>query len=391
MGTARHRDLPDVTWASYGGGYVWKSKTGSVLGTGTSSGLQSDGFMNDTIGDPPPPPDHPMNSSRYIDEVDGVTGFTVGPAPNLYRVEFNNYHVSGSTSKSHISHGLTANSTDYAAIAARTNPSRPGITPLTLLQDVKDLPRMIRDTGRLLRKPRKLMSAKELANANLMAQFGWLPLIRDVQDLMDLGSKIDKRHKELSKLYDRGWIGRTIELDKAHRVGQSSTDITIGPSGSGRLSPSHKWVKTTDARKWGSSRWKLSYRPPHKPTDAQTLAMARRLTYGLTVEGLAKGAWDVLPWTWLLDWFTNTGDFLVSHSNTIPATLSSCCVMLEVNSTIVYTRTDPYTDVQGGEGTAKYSTKLRNVGHPTLLNASFPNISVNDLSILGSLFAQRLK
>jgi hypothetical protein len=389
MGTTRNRNrsLPMPP-----GSAVLQNASGTTISSTASSGSLLIESMTDVIGDSIPPPDHPWDHTILSYELQALTGPATFGLPTSRKVIYTNYARSAGLFGSHLSTGVPAISAqDYNTVASRSNPSRPSITPLSLIQDVVDLPRMLRDTGRLIRKPRKLMSQREIASANLMAQFGWMPLIRDIQDILDFGSTVDKRAAELRKLYDRGWIGRTIKLDHGSNSDSSTSDVNMGYSGITGVPPiTSAWSRETNVRKWGSARWKLTTKPPFRPSDAAVLAQARELAAGLTPEGLIKGAWDVLPWTWLLDWFTKTGEFMLSYSNTIPAQLVSCCVMQETQTVYSYLRTDSQPAV-GAEGYIRNTTQIRRVSVPTLINVSFPHIRGNDLSILGSLFIQRIK
>jgi hypothetical protein len=394
MGASRVRSI-QIDWLASDPGTEQRfDQHETLLGTTNSSGTAVKWNMTDVIGDPIPYPDHTMSLTKFEDYTIAFNGQRNRTISSGNRVVYSNFRSVLTTQLAHAANASSfdAVSSDYNDVAAATNPSRPSITPLTLMQDVIDLPRMIRDSGRLLRTPRNLMNAKQLANANLLAQFGWLPLIGDLHAILDFGSTVQKRHGELAKLYDRGWIGRTVQLGTARFDDDSGkTPKLISTSQFGcEPSPSFRWSRTTHCRKWGSSRWKLSQRPPYRPSDAEVLAQAKRLASGMTVEGMARGLWEIMPWTWLLDWFTHTGGFIRSYSNTVPATLTSCCVMVEKRTESSFLRMDN-TSVTGGEGTTSYISKSRGVGHPSLFNISLPNISANSMSILGSLFVQRLK
>jgi hypothetical protein len=118
--------------------------------------------------------------------------------------------------------------------------------------------------------------------------------------------------------------------------------------------------------------------------------MATKAVSGLSVEGMAAGAWEVLPWSWLIDWFTNIGDFMLQNSNTIPASLAECCIM---RKTVTVNRHIPFNlpaGVSGGEGVQTLTNLSRIVG-VAFPQAHLPFISAGRLSILGSLFIQRFK
>jgi hypothetical protein len=277
---------------------------------------------------------------------------------------------------------------DFATLLARTNPSRPVVTPLTLLQDVIELPRMLRDAGKLMRKGRKGLSAKDIANQNLAIQFGWMPLIQDVQHLLDLQSHVQKRTAEIHRLYQKQGLKRRITLGTGS--GQSTVLVPNAASGGSGLWNA-KFERIGHFKKWGTVRWKPTSLPPYLSDTERLNHQVQKIVGGLTPEGLLSGAWDVLPWTWLVDWFTNAGDFLLTHSNTVPAESGHASVML---NTVTKSYCSHYGNTSswltGGDGTSILENKRRNVGTGLTL-ARVPFIGLRRLSILGSLFIQRFK
>lgn len=270
---------------------------------------------------------------------------------------------------------------------ARSNPSRPGLSPLELLQDIKDLPGQLRDLGRLINTPKhKLINAKEVANQNLALQFGWLPLVSDVKALLSFHSSVNKRAEELHRLYGRGGLRRRITIHRASST--SELNQAIGQFGSHFVTVKGDLISTID--QWGVVRWLPSVLPPWSQTEDGINKQARKLVEGLTFEGLRHGLWNVIPWSWLVDWFSNVGDYVDTYSGTCPAYASQCNIMKHRVTYSTYTRTDSYTGITGGNGVVYRETKERFLGTPGL-TANLPFISANQLSILGSLFIQRSK
>jgi len=102
---------------------------------------------------------------------------------------------------SHVSTGAKGDSGLGATILSRTNPSRPVVVPFTLVQDLVEIPRMLKDVGRLIKTPRKALNPVDQANQFLGAKFGWLPLIDDAHKLLHLQQYIHARVGELKRLY----------------------------------------------------------------------------------------------------------------------------------------------------------------------------------------------
>jgi hypothetical protein len=274
-------------------------------------------------------------------------------------------------------------------LLSRTNPSRPDYVPLTLLQDLYDIPRQLKDVGRLIRTKSHKLTPKEAGNQYLGYQFGWKPLIEDVKNLLDLQKHIHDRVGELNRLYDDSGLKRRLHLgrwaadDEQHNI--------FVESGFGFLSVSVNIYYHTVIERWGTVRWKPISPPHYRPSDADTIAQAKRLVLGLSIEAIQKGGWDLIPWTGIVDWFTNIGDYALANSNTVPAFASSACIMTRTSSTNWYVPASiSPSEMKGGGGKAYYTTKERYVGAPSL-DVHLPFIGKDRLAILGALFVQRFK
>jgi len=276
----------------------------------------------------------------------------------------------------------------YTTTVARSNPSRPDVTPLTLIQDFIEIPSMLRNIGHLLTRPAKSLNAKELANQNLAYQFGWLPLVNDVKTLLDLQSHVLRRTRELQKLYSGAGLRRRIQLKDDTQKGGYSERVVLSTN-------SHfDFAYNIDVKRkvWSTIRWRPTTVPPGILQDFSMNKLAKQVVLGLTPEGLTQGAWDLIPWTWMIDWFVNVGEFMLTNSNTVPAEHSSACLMNEVLVTCA-----PGSKTLGGtsRGTVNLygsyinTSKRRVVSGSIVPGFKLPYISSFRLSILGSLFVQR--
>jgi hypothetical protein len=279
----------------------------------------------------------------------------------------------------------------YLDVVARTNPSRPVVTPASLIQDLVELPSMLRDIGRLLTKPKKLLTAKELANQNLAVRFGWVPLIRDINQLLDLQSAVLKRQRELRKLYSGKGLRRRVTLrSDTQNAGSAWTAIAFGLASN--ITYAHDI--TIVRKQWATIRWRPTSQQADVNSDVEMNRLARRVVLGLTPEGLAKGTWDVIPWTWLLGWFTNVGQLLLATSNTVPASHTEACLMTELRCTIV---PKPVSTLNCISSSVVYSgvyietIKNRTISGSLTPGFNMPFLDMFRLSILSSLFVQRFK
>lgn len=333
--------------------------------------------------------DHPFNLQRTVDfGVDGVTGIRpTGPyagsgyenyCPSIIGLPFGPIDINADP----------VISQDFTQLMARTNPSRPVVTPLTLIQDLVELPRQLRDVRKLLKKGTKGLTGKEIANQNLGAQFGWLPLIDDATKLIHLQHHIAVRRLELQRLYDKGGLKRRIRLSSSSSESTSSLQFT-GSIAAGTCFAVYK--KTQRVTKWGTVRWIPDSLPPGDEADIRSIQSIARIVGGLTPEGLFNGAWDLIPWTWITDWFVDVGSYIGSHSNFVPASATHACVMRSIETTTnVSPRPGNPSWLSGPSGTATHDLKSRFVGGAPLA-VRIPFVGVRRLSVLASLFVQRFK
>jgi hypothetical protein len=120
------------------------------------------------------------------------------------------------------------------------------------------------------------------------------------------------------------------------------------------------------------------------------LNQAAAIASGMTYQGLMEGAWDLIPWTWLLDWFVNVKDFATQNSNAIPATHQGACVMTHRIQSRQWKTTSLTNGLRGGDGVDTYEAKNRYVGSGSI-QARLPLYSVSRLKILSALFVQNFK
>lgn len=274
-------------------------------------------------------------------------------------------------------------------LVAGTNPNRPVVTPLTVIQDLIDIPRQIRDLGRLITKPKSAMSTKEASNHYLGAQFGWVPLFEDLDKLLNLQSYIHKKNVELQSLYNKGGLRRRLKFQEDHQNAESHEKYPLYGVNNHVYFPFDCSVKR---RSWATIRWKPTTVPGVRPSDEALAKKARQIASGLTLRGTLQGAWDLIPWTWLLGWFTNVGKYAYAYANTVPVQHSDMCFMSEAIRT--YTAKPHRTvgtsdDTLSYGGAITYTTKTRITSGSVTAGFNMPYLSMFRLSILGALFAQR--
>jgi len=125
---------------------------------------------------------------------------------------------------------------------------------------------------------------KTLSNSWLELQFGWLPLASDIEDL----------YKVLQN--PRG----EFKFIKAYGVDGDVTPITYGTNGTG--------YARCELRTWYSYWAQTMYHGKVRTRD--TPAGSRLLDFGLGVREFLPTLWEVIPWSFAIDYFTNISEIV---------------------------------------------------------------------------------
>lgn len=306
--------------------------------------------------------------------------------------------------------GSSSNSVYATQVLARTNPSRAYVDAAVFIGELRDFPGMakqlfagalpvykaLRKSGwknkKALNQAFKQSAHKFLVSARpdsvyLATKFGWEPMFRDIMNYLNATEIFEKRLKEIETLAKTGVSSRKVYLyDKSSESGSMiSCNTNIATL---------KAYETVTIREkvWGSTKWYLDDDSPLKGADSNRVrALTRKALLGMTID--ASTAWNLMPWSWLVDWGTTMGDWLDSKRNIVGAHPGKVCIMRHGSSSRTGNR-EPGMDaylVPGGSYRSTYERKSRAVLFPpTSPQANLPILSVGQMSILGALATTRL-
>lgn len=262
---------------------------------------------------------------------------------------------------------------------ARTNPGRAAVSLPVFVAELRDLPHAIRSAGNFIRQFRKPI--KQSAGEFLSWQFGWAPLFSDLRKMIQFQDTVDKRVNELQRLYSNGGLKRRIRHGNwsAHSETSVITESSLGTTVATRLS------HDTQVEVWSTVRWRPT-RLPAAIDNVHLRKLARKAIFGMSLQ--AEDAWNLIPWSWLVDWFSNIGDFLEAHNNRVPSVAGPVNVMRRTRTSAHWTRTNSNW-ISGGTGHGTRDTLQRRVIHGGLPEADFQFLSGRQLSILGALAITR--
>ncbi|UJQ85199.1 MAG: putative maturation protein [Leviviridae sp.] len=268
-----------------------------------------------------------------------------------------------------------------ATLLARSNPSRSKVDLPVALYELRELPMLVKGYGDGL--------LKAVANGNLSWQFAIKPMISDARSLFDIQDIVNKRVKELNKVFSDS--GKRYRVKLGVDTGENLTAVRTVQS-----TPSSCFIRgvtltQTTAEYWGTVRWKATVPRPVDPDDVRRLALASSLGLGLDPATFVSHVWNAMPWSWLVDWFGNVGDFINAHRNTVPAEHLNACIMCTkvTKAKQIVTQLSPanYTNesvvvIPGGW---IHTTKSREVVASPTLSADVPFLDARRASIIASL------
>jgi hypothetical protein len=367
-----------------GGNAVWL-KNGAVVANFNPTRTAYSSSCTDWIGSPVV--DSNLTSSQYTGVYPSITGSVTSPLANATEARYNAFTVQGLPSAMTGMVVLPAPNGWMLDLVAGTNPSRPVLNIPEAVENIVSLPKMVKNLGDLIMSPASKMSPKGFAGEYLGVQFGWLPIIEDLTKLLNVQSYVLKRNRELHQLYSGKGLRRRLKFadDSAVTVVNSQTTFNLATV----TQSCSLEVKRTQ---WGTIRWHPTSPPPYHPDDVRWNLLSLRLVLGATPEAMLNGIWKVIPWTWLIGWFTNFGKYTLANSWSVPASHGAGCFMSKAEAKyksagVSVANATASQMTHGGE--ASRTLRTRAVSSTVSAGANMPYLDMFRLSILGSLFAQR--
>lgn len=279
----------------------------------------------------------------------------------------------------------------------KMKPVKPEFSALNSLYELREVPDLIW----LLKG--KLKNAKDLGKLHLTGQFGILPLLSDAKKLLNLQQKVEKRMNQLLRDNGRRVRRKVILQDESSDPEVLASNYNVGSTG---VSPSFvtqyysqlplaTYTQYIQQRWWATAQFR--YWLPAGPRDIAYKNKLKRYLWGLSTP-TASQLYNAIPWSWLIDWFSNLGDVIDNLDITIADRVAAdrCYIMREYTNRIVtdtsvgfYRRDGSKVKFRGTSVSTRLS-KNRVKGDPFGFHTKESSLSGVQLSIMGALGLSKL-
>jgi hypothetical protein len=282
-----------------------------------------------------------------------------------------------------------ATSTLTAMAIANMNPNRPDRDIPVSILELRELPSLLKESVLLVKKrARNPRASSKVAKANIMANFGIAPILQDIVWLFDFVHAVDKREKylrELSvgfrrikrRLTTESWDAASLGLVPFHSLCDNDT------------STNKIDVRCHATRSyWYTARARLL----DPPSEREIRSLAEAVASG-THTISAEQAWNLIPWTWLIDWFSDTGAIVGAWRGGLRWQWEGLNIMYKTD----YYVTGRFPNMRAGFSVSLASPSAHGVTKHRLLPVvsiypqwRIPYLTASQWSILGSLTLLRI-
>lgn len=263
-----------------------------------------------------------------------------------------------------------------------------------VLAEAKDIPRMLQTTARgfhdLWKDMRRSFSnERKLADHWLNTQFGWLPFLSDVRKLYRTYTSAERLYQQV-KAENGRWVhrGGSVTGSISETVQQTYNNAGCYPQMnvfyySGSQTGVTKITRCEIERTWFDARFR--YWVPNVDSVIWKRNFVRQL-YGLTLN--PSVVWELTPWSWLIDWFSNVGHCISNVDNGWASNLvSAYAYVMTTRRTEI--RVDSEHWINNGcvkdSWTYGYVSKRRAQANPFGFGLTWSDLTPRQWSILGAL------
>lgn len=201
----------------------------------------------------------------------------------------------------------------FASTAPDRNEASLGVTLVELLRG--DIPSVLKNFRKMMTDSQSV--GKTLGSDYLNITFGWTPLINEAANIIKIGMTLDRAVYYETFRRKRRWDGpvtsnrqtvvQGISSLAPHQAGTFPRDIAGVPGNNGYGAVSYnvdERILVSEDYHW-SSRYSGLAKPTLKANSHNDRAMEIVKRLGLVDD--PRFLWDLMPYSWLVDWFTTMG------------------------------------------------------------------------------------
>jgi len=274
---------------------------------------------------------------------------------------------------------------------ARAKPGRAVADAAVFTAELRKLPSL---PGRQLQRLRQF---RALGSEYLNVKFGWEPFVRDIQKMYETYRSIDRRLAQLVRDNGRG-------IRRSANLGNTESTSTVVHENGYFVYPVYPWIgasghqmrrtvtEKTTVRTWFVGRFRY-YIPDIG--SSQWNRRATRALYGANIT--PEVLWNVLPWSWLVDYFGNVGDIISNfHPGAVDRLTADYAYVMRTEEKSLSWTVDGWVANQAGDrcnlalrGENSTVAKARAVATPYGFGLNWDGLSSSQLGILTALGISR--
>lgn len=188
----------------------------------------------------------------------------------------------------------------------RFKPGKPAANLGQFIAELRDFPRLFK---------LRLNSFRDLGGGYLNLEFGWKPFLKDLIDFMDMTNRLKKRldflRRNNGKWRKRG--GTLLEETETSTADAAWPLASMPPApcfAGGAAFYTSKLTTTVHRKYWFEARMRFFIPDIDTP---EWLARETYRSWGLNIT--PSLVYELIPWTWLVDYFSNVGDVISNMSD----------------------------------------------------------------------------
>lgn len=227
----------------------------------------------------------------------------------------------------------------------------------------------------------RTLRAKNAGSEYLNYEFGWLPLVSDIRKFC----YSVKNHEKILDGYRRG---SDKKIHRRYDFEPVTSQVVSAGNARFTLNKSELNGQGTITREYTKLKWFEGAFRYHVPVgDTQLSKVRQHASYANKLLGLKLTPdvlWNITPWSWAADWFTNTGDIMknISNMGTDGLVMQYGYSMHHTERRDTRTATNNFGCVTRVETT---SYKQRLPSNPYGFSATWPNFSSKQKAIIAAI------